>query len=73
MKIKTVSLFQHQTGRFLFVRILTEDGIEGWGECSPMQIPILVTILQSAIIPRVIGLEVCECQVLEQRIENELY
>ena len=47
MKITDVKAYPLKT-RTAFVRIFTDEGVEGIGECSPMNVPIMCYFVEHA-------------------------
>ena len=41
--------------RFILVKVFTDEGIVGIGECSPMNAPVIVAMLEHALKPLVLG------------------
>jgi L-alanine-DL-glutamate epimerase-like enolase superfamily enzyme len=54
MKITDVKTTLLKTGS-IFVQVLTDDGISGIGECSPMHGPVLAHFVDTALKPLVVG------------------
>src|SRR5260370_15524121 len=54
MTITNVKTTLLRTGS-IFVQVLTDDGITGIGECSPMQGPVLAHFVDTALKPLVVG------------------
>ena len=54
LKITAVDVFPIRTGS-IFVLVRTSEGITGFGECSPMNSRVIVSMLKDALIPIVLG------------------
>lgn len=54
LKITAVEVVPLNT-RSIFVLVRTNEGVTGLGECSPMNQPVIVTMLRDALAPRVVG------------------
>jgi len=54
MKITDVKAYPLKT-RTALVRIFTDEGVEGIGECSPMNVPIMCYFVENALKPLIIG------------------
>ncbi|MDA1297753.1 MAG: mandelate racemase/muconate lactonizing enzyme family protein [Chloroflexi bacterium] len=54
MKITDVRAYPLKT-RTALVRVFTDEGIEGIGECSPMNVPIMCHFVEQALKPIIVG------------------
>jgi L-alanine-DL-glutamate epimerase-like enolase superfamily enzyme len=54
MKITDVRAYPLKT-RSAFVRVFTDEGIEGIGECSPMNVPVMCHFVETALKPLILG------------------
>ena len=54
MKITDVKAYPLKT-RTALVRIFTDEGVEGIGECSPMNVPVMCYFVEHALKPLIIG------------------
>lgn len=54
MKITDVKAYLLKT-RSIFVRVFTDEGVAGIGECSPMNGPVIATFVEAALKPLLIG------------------
>lgn len=54
LEITAVDVVPLET-RSVFVLVRTSEGITGLGECSPMNIPVITSMLRDALVPIVVG------------------
>lgn len=54
MKITDVKAYPLKT-RTALVRIFTDEGVEGIGECSPMNVPVMCYFVEQALKPLIMG------------------
>ncbi len=54
MKITDVRAYPLKT-RSAFVRVFTDEGVEGIGECSPMNVQVMCHFVETALKPLVVG------------------
>ena len=54
MKITDVRAYPLKT-RTALVRVFTDEGVEGIGECSPMNVPIMCHFVEQALKPLIVG------------------
>ncbi len=54
MKITDVRAYPLKT-RTALVRVFTDEGVEGIGECSPMNVPIMCHFVETALKPLIMG------------------
>lgn len=57
MKIETIETF-HQDGKVALVRVVAEDGAEGWGQTAPTNADITAQVLHRQVAPLVLGREI---------------
>jgi len=57
----------------LFVRVDTDDGISGWGECSPMNNRLVVAHVEHALAGLVIGWDPFDYEALVERLLVSTY
>src|SRR3712207_6224244 len=67
MKITEVTTFLLPWGS-LFVKIDTDEGISGWGECSPMNGRVIQAMVVHALKPLVVGGDPFDVEVLWERM-----
>lgn len=67
MKITDVTTFLLPWGS-LFVKVSTDEGIDGWGECSPMNGHVLQAMVVHVLKPLVIGGDPFDNDVLWERM-----
>ena len=68
MKITDVKAYPLKT-RTALVRIFTDEGIEGIGECSPMNIEIMAHFVETALKPLIVGKDPLDIE----QLWNEMY
>lgn len=76
MKITRVSSFliEYPFGsESLLVRIDTDAGIAGWGECSPMNVRVISSYIRHALAPYLIGQDPFDVELLLERMFVENY
>lgn len=52
----------------LYIKLDTDEGISGFGECSPMQIETTLQIIHNIVKPQVIGMSPYDSELMEQRV-----
>lgn len=57
----------------LFVRVRTEDGLTGWGECSPMSIPASRAFVEQELARLVVGADPFDAEPLWDRMLYDQY
>ncbi len=67
MKITEVTTFLLPWGS-LFVKVDTDEGISGWGECSPMNGRVIQAMVVHALKPLVVGGDPFDVEVLWERM-----
>lgn len=60
-------------GRSIFVRVHTDEGITGIGECSPMNAPVIAAHIQHSLAPLALGQDPTEIERLTERLFVETY
>jgi L-alanine-DL-glutamate epimerase-like enolase superfamily enzyme len=60
-------------GRFVLVRVETDQGVVGYGECSPMNAPVISAILEHAIRPLGINQDAFAIEQLMERLHIGTY
>lgn len=68
MKITDVKAYPLKT-RTALVRVFTDEGIEGIGECSPMNVPIMCHFVENALKPIIMGKDPLDIE----QLWNEMY
>ena len=54
IKISAVDVFPLKAGS-IFVLVRTSEGITGYGECSPMNVRVITSMLKDSLVPIVVG------------------
>jgi L-alanine-DL-glutamate epimerase-like enolase superfamily enzyme len=72
MKITSVTTFLLPRGS-VFVKVDTDEGIAGWGECSPMNGPVIQAMVAHAVAPQVVGGDPFAVEVLGERMLRRPY
>ncbi len=67
MKVTELTTFLLPWGS-LFVKLDTDEGISGWGECSPMNGPVIQAMLIHALKPLVVGADPFDSEVIWERM-----
>jgi L-alanine-DL-glutamate epimerase-like enolase superfamily enzyme len=60
--------YQQGSDRAMYVRIETNDGTVGWGECSPNGISVIQTLVRDLLAPEVIGKSPFDTEKIWQQI-----
>src|SRR5919108_2968055 len=55
-------------GRYVLVRVETDEGVAGIGECSPMSAPLVVAALKHSLAPAAIGQDPLRIEALWERL-----
>ena len=71
MKIKRVEPLH--VGPNLLVRVETEDGVIGYGECSPMNVRLVAAHIEHALGPLVVGLDPFDVEVIVEKMVVSTY
>jgi L-alanine-DL-glutamate epimerase-like enolase superfamily enzyme len=66
--MKITDVIGYHSGKKFYVKVETDAGVSGFGECSPMQPRILGEILSLFIRPKAIGADAFAGEWLEERI-----
>ncbi|NHN33631.1 mandelate racemase/muconate lactonizing enzyme family protein [Paenibacillus agricola] len=56
-----------------YVKVETDEGVSGFGECSPMQVDVILPIIQKVIKPQIIGKSPFDMEKLEESIMQKNY
>ncbi|MFE5319229.1 mandelate racemase/muconate lactonizing enzyme family protein [Paenibacillus sp. NPDC056579] len=56
-----------------YIKVETDEGINGFGECSPMQVDAIVPIIRTVIKPQVIGQSVFDIEKIEEQVMRKNY
>jgi L-alanine-DL-glutamate epimerase-like enolase superfamily enzyme len=56
-----------------YVKVETDEGVSGFGECSPMQVEAILPIIQTVIKPQVIGQDVFNIEKIEEAVMRKNY
>lgn len=56
-----------------YVKVETDEGVSGFGECSPMQVEAILPIIQTVIKPQVIGQDVFNIERIEENVMRKNY
>ncbi len=67
MKITEVTTFLMPWGS-VFVKVDTDEGISGWGECSPMNGPVIQAMVVHVLKPLVLGGDPFDVEVLWEKM-----
>ena len=67
MKITKITSFIYPEYLTHIVRVDTDEGIVGYGECSPMSVHVTAQIIRDNIAPKLIGLDVFDIETAEKR------
>jgi L-alanine-DL-glutamate epimerase-like enolase superfamily enzyme len=46
-----------------YVRVETNEGVSGYGECSRMNNEAVLVVMKSTVAPAIIGISVCACEI----------
>lgn len=67
MKITDVQAF-NLANRTVLVKVTTDEGVVGWGECSPMQPPVIVAYIEHVLKRLAVGEEPTNLERLVERM-----
>lgn len=67
MKVSDVQAF-NLANRTVLVKVTTDEGIVGWGECSPMQPPVIVAHIEHTLARLVVGEDPFDLERLVERM-----
>ena len=65
MKVQSIETFT--SGHVTMVRLVTDDGAEGWGQTAPFFADITATVLHRQIAPHVLGADAAEVEAISDR------
>ncbi|MFH5184071.1 hypothetical protein ACHHV8_16300 [Paenibacillus sp. TAB 01] len=71
--MKITQLTCYSAKGLLYIKLDTDEGISGFGECSPMQIETTLQIIQQVVKPQVIGMSPYDSELMEQRVLTKHY
>ncbi|MFC0328505.1 mandelate racemase/muconate lactonizing enzyme family protein [Paenibacillus sepulcri] len=71
MKVKDLTCYV--ASGLLYVKADTDEGVSGFGECSPMRPEILVEIIQQIIKPQIIGSDPFNIEKIEENVMRKHY
>lgn len=60
-------------GQYVIVKVITDDGVIGLGECSPMNAPIIASFIEHAITPLALGEDPFRIQHLLDKVNMGTY
>ena len=67
MKITNITSFIHPEYLTHIVRVETDEGVTGYGECSPMSVHVTAQIVRDNLKPRLLGLDPFDVETAEKR------
>ena len=73
MKITNIVNYISRTHHTLFVKVETDEGVCGYGECSPMDYDSVCHIIQQRIKPKLIGKSPFDTEMIEQLSVTQNY
>jgi len=73
MIITNIICYSDSKSRMLYVKVETDEGVSGFGECSPIQVEAMLQIIHQSIKPQVIGLNPFDTELIEERVIRKLY
>ncbi|MCR8633280.1 mandelate racemase/muconate lactonizing enzyme family protein [Paenibacillus radicis (ex Xue et al. 2023)] len=73
MKVTNVVSYVGIEQRMFYVKVETDEGITGYGECSPMQVDSVLQIIESVIKPQLIGMDPFDIERIEEKIMRKHY
>jgi L-alanine-DL-glutamate epimerase-like enolase superfamily enzyme len=56
-----------------YVKVETDEGVSGFGECSPMQVDVILPIIQKVIKPLIIGKSPFDMEKIEESVLRKNY
>lgn len=72
MKITRVESFV-LAKQYILVRVKTDEGITGYGECSPMNAPVIKSMVDNALRPLIIGADPFDLETLRKSMLTRCY
>lgn len=64
--MKITNIISYISGRTYFVKVETDEGVSGFGQCSGMNNEAALQIIQNNIKPRLIGMSIFDAEKIEQ-------
>jgi L-alanine-DL-glutamate epimerase-like enolase superfamily enzyme len=71
--MKITQLTCYSAKGLLYIKLDTDEGISGFGECSPMQIETTLQIIQNVVKPQVLGMSPFDGELIEERVMTKHY
>lgn len=71
--MKITELTCYSAKGLLYIQLDTDEGITGFGECSPMQIEATLQIIQQVVKPQVLGMSPFDGEKMEERVMKKHY
>jgi len=71
--LKITELTCYSARGLLYVKLDTDEGISGFGECSPMQIETTLQLLRNVVKPQVLGMSPFDGERMEERVLTKHY
>ena len=71
MKITCIETYSH--GHIAFVHVITETGVDGWGQVSPYSADIAVRVLHEHVAPIALGADALDTETLSDRVIEGTY
>lgn len=71
--MKITSLTCYSAKNLLYIKLETDEGIIGFGECSPMQIETTLQLIMNVIKPQIIGMSPYDSERMEERVMTKHY
>jgi L-alanine-DL-glutamate epimerase-like enolase superfamily enzyme len=71
--MKIIQLTCYSAKGLLYIKLDTDEGISGFGECSPMQIETTLQLIQNVVKPEVLGMSPFDGELIEERIMTKHY
>ncbi|MDF2959054.1 MAG: hypothetical protein K0S39_789 [Paenibacillus sp.] len=71
--MKVTNIICYFAKGIFYIKVETDEGVSGFGECSPMQVEAILPIIQTVIKPQVIGQSVFDIEKIEESIMRKSY
>ncbi|MDB5083804.1 MAG: hypothetical protein JWN30_690 [Bacilli bacterium] len=71
--MKVTDLTCYAAKSLLYVKIDTDEGVVGYGECTPMNVNVQAQIIQEVIKPQIIGADPFNIEKIEESVMQKFY
>ncbi|TDG00611.1 mandelate racemase/muconate lactonizing enzyme family protein [Paenibacillus piri] len=71
--MKVTNIISYTGSGLFYVKVETDEGVTGYGECSPMQVDTILQIVNGVIKPQLIGMDPFDIEKIEEKIMRKHY